>query len=153
MSAELVREYLKNKGLEDKIVTHRETIDTVEHAAQQLGCSEGEIAKTLSFVVNGKPILIVMAGNMRISNPKFKEKFHVKATMIPYDSVSEKIGHEPGGVCPFAVKEGVSVWLDVSLKQFEIVYPAGGSEFTSVKLTLSELENASNAAGWCDVCK
>lgn len=153
MSAELVREYLKNKGLEDKIVTHRETIDTVEHAAQQLGCSEGEIAKTLSFVVNGKPILIVMAGNMRISNPKFKEKIHVKATMIPYDSVSEMIGHEPGGVCPFAVKEGVSVWLDVSLKQFEIVHPAGGSEFTSVKLTLSELENASNAAGWCDVCK
>ena len=77
----------------------------------------------------------------------------MKATMIPYDSVSEMIGHEPGGVCPFAVKEGVSVWLDVSLKQFEIVHPAGGSEFTSVKLTLSELENASNAAGWCDVCK
>lgn len=153
MSAENVREYLRNKGFEDKIVIHKETIDTVEHAAQQVGCSEGEIAKTLSFIVEEKPVLVVMSGDMRISNPKFKSQFHTKPSMIPYDSVCELIGHEPGGVCPFAVKDGVTIWLDVSMKRFDIVHPAAGSEFTSVTLTLSELENACDAAGWCDVCK
>ena len=153
MSAENVREYLKGKGLEGRITVHKGTIDTVEHAAQQVGCSEGEIAKTLSFVVDGKPVLVVMSGDMRISNPKFKSQFHAKPSMIPYDRVDEMIGQKPGGVCPFAVKEGVSVYLDVSMKRFEIVHPAAGSEFTSVSLTLHELESACGAAGWCDVCK
>lgn len=153
MSEERVREYLRSKGLEDHITVHKETIDTVEHAAQQVGCSEGQIAKTMSFIVDGKPILIVMAGDVRVNNSKFKAEFHTKASMIQRDQVNELIGHEPGGVCPFAVKEGVPVWLDVSMKRFDVVHPAGGSEFVSVSLTLDELAKASNAVGWCDVCK
>lgn len=154
MSAERVRAYLKDKGLEDHITVHRETIDTVEHAAQQIGCSEAEIAKTLSFMVEDKPVVVVMAGDTRVNTSKFKAQFHTgKPHMIPRDQVNELIGHEPGGVCPFAVNAGVPVWLDVSMKRFAVVHPAGGSEFTSVALTIDELEHAVDAAGWCDICK
>lgn len=107
----------------------------------------------MSFIVDGKPILIVMAGDVRVNNSKFKAQFHTKASMIQRDQVNELIGHEPGGVCPFAVKEGVPVWLDVSMKRFDVVHPAGGSEYVSVSLTLDELAKASNTVGWCDVCK
>ncbi|SER13128.1 Cys-tRNA(Pro) deacylase, prolyl-tRNA editing enzyme YbaK/EbsC [Lachnospiraceae bacterium NE2001] len=153
MSAEKVREYLRGKGLESHITVHTETIDTVEHAAEQIGCSEAEIAKTLSFMVDDKPVIVVMAGDGRVNSSKFKGQFHTKPHMVPRDVVNELIGHEPGGVCPFAVKEDIPVWLDVSMKRFEVVHPAAGDEFTSVALTLDELESSSNAQGWCDVCK
>ncbi|MCD8083022.1 MAG: YbaK/EbsC family protein [Clostridiales bacterium] len=153
MAAEQVRSYLKERGLEDKITVHSETIDTVEHAAQQIGCTEAEIAKTLSFMVDEKPIIVVMAGDARVNSSKFKAVFHTKPHMLPRDQVNDLIGHEPGGVCPFAVKEGVPIWLDVSMKRFEVVHPAGGNEFVSVALTICELEQAVDAAGWCDICK
>ena len=153
MPADKVREYLKTKGLETSISVHPGTIDTVEHAAQQIGCSEAEIAKTLSFLVDEKPIIIVMAGDARVNSSKFKSQFHQKPSMIPRDMVLELIGHEPGGVCPFAIKEGVPVYLDVSMKRFEKVHPAAGDEFTSAELTLDELFAVSGALDWCDVCK
>lgn len=153
MSAEKVRKYLRDKGLESHIMVHEGTIDTVEHAAEQIGCLEAEIAKTLSFIVDDKPVIVVMAGDGRVNSSKFKGQFHTKPHMVPREIVNEVIGHEPGGVCPFAVKEGIPVWLDVSMKRFEVVHPAAGDEFTSVALTLDELEVASNAEGWCDVCK
>ena len=153
MSAETVRKYLKTKGFEDKITVHAGSIDTVEHAAQQIGCSEAEIAKTLSFLIDGKPLIIVMAGDGRVNSSKFKGAFHTKPRMIPRDDVVECIGHEPGGVCPFAIKEGIPVWLDISLKRFAAIHPAAGDEYTSVELTPEELETASDACGWCDVCK
>ncbi len=152
MSAERVRACLREMGLEEQITVHGETIDTVEHAAQQIGCEEAQIAKTLSFLVEEKPVIVVMAGDARVNSSKFKGQFHTKPHMIPRDRVNELVGHEPGGVCPFALKEGVPVWLDVSMKRFETVHPAAGSEFASVRLTLEQLERASDARGWCDVC-
>ena len=153
MSAEKVRAYLEERGLADRITKHKETIDTVEHAAQQIGCSEAEIAKTLSFLVGEQPVIVVMAGDARVNSSKFKAQFHQKPHMIPRDDVERITGDLPGGVCPFAIPEGIPIWLDVSLKRFACVHPAGGDEFTSVKLTPDVLEQASGAAGWCDVCK
>ena len=150
---EKVYEWLKAKGLEDRYTVHTETIDTVEHAAQQIGCTEPEIAKTLSFIVEEKPVIVVMAGDGRVNSSKFKAQFHTKPHMIPRDQVEDLIGFQPGGVCPFGVPEGIPIWLDISMKRFEYVHPAGGNEFTSVKLTPEELEKASDAIGWCDVCK
>ena len=148
-----VKVFLEEKSLGDRLTVHTETIDTVEHAAQQIGCSEPEIAKTLSFLVEDKPFIVVMAGDGRVNSSKFKAKFHAKPHMIPRDQVETMIGFQPGGVCPFAVPRDVPVWLDISLKRFAYVHPAGGNEFTSVKLTPEELESASNAKGWVDVCK
>ena len=150
---EKVYEWLKAKGLEERLAIHSETIDTVEHAAQQIGCTEPEIAKTLSFIVEVKPVIVVMAGDGRVNSSKFKAQFHTKPHMIPRDQVEDLIGFQPGGVCPFGVPEGIPIWLDISMKRFEYVHPAGGNEFTSVKLTPEELEKASGAVGWCDVCK
>ena len=153
MRNEKVFEWLSKKGFADRIIDHTDTIDTVEHAANQLGCSEAEIAKTLSFLVDEKPVIIVMAGDGRVNCSKFKAQFHMKPSMIPRDRVEEMTGFIPGGVCPFAVPEGIPVWLDVSMKRFSVIHPSAGNEFTSVKLTPEELEQASDAAGWCDVCK
>lgn len=153
MSFAKAKEHLVKRGLEDKITVHGDTIDTVEHAAQQIGCSEAEIAKTLSFLVDEAPVIVVMAGDGRVNSSKFKAVFHTKPHMIPRDQVNELIGHEPGGVCPFGVNAGVPVWLDVSMKRFAVVHPAGGDEYTSVALTIEELERALDFAGWCDVCK
>lgn len=153
MSAVKVRKYLEERGLEDRITTHTETIDTVEHAAQQIGCSEAEIAKTLSFLVDEKPVIVVMAGDTRVNSSKFKAQFHEKLHMIPREDVERITGDLPGGVCPFAIPVGIPIWLDISLKRFETVHPAGGDEFTSVAITPTELAKASGAIGWCDVCK
>ena len=153
MINEKVYKCLKSHGFEDRITVHTDTIDTVEHAALQIGCSEAEIAKTLSFVVEDKPVIVVMAGDGRVNSSKFKAQFHTKPHMVPRDHVEELIGFQPGGVCPFDISENIPVWLDVSLKRFEVVHPAGGDEFTSVSLTPGELEKASGAVGWCDVCK
>ena len=153
MLNEMVYEWLDKKGYADRITEHIETIDTVEHAAQQIGCSEAEIAKTLSFLVDEKPVIVVMAGDGRVNSSKFKAQFHTKPSMVPRDQVEELIGFAPGGVCPFGVREDIPVWLDISMKRFEFIHPAGGNEFVSVKLTPEELEKASDAVGWCDVCK
>ena len=153
MINEKVYNWLKDKGYEDRIEQHKETIDTVEHAARQVGCSQAEIAKTLSFIVDDKPVIIVMAGDGRVNSSKFKAQFHTKPSMVPRDRVEELIGFLPGGVCPFGIDKSIPVWLDVSMKRFDIVHPAGGNEFTSVRLSPKELEDASEAVGWCDVCK
>ena len=153
MLNEMVYEYLKEKGFADRITEHKETIDTVEHAAQQIGCSEAEIAKTLSFMVDEKPVVVVMAGDGRVNSSKFKAQFHTKPSMVPRDRVEELIGFLPGGVCPFGVDKSIPVWLDVSMKRFEYIHPAGGNEFVSVKVTPDELERACDAMGWCDDCK
>ena len=153
MLNEAVYKWLEEKGYADRITEHQETIDTVEHAAQQIGCSEAEIAKTLSFIVDDKPVIVVMAGDGRVNSSKFKAQFHTKPSMVPRDRVEELIGFAPGGVRPFGVPAGIPVWLDISMKRFEYIHPAGGNEFVSVKLTPDELEKASDAVGWCDVCK
>ena len=152
MLNEKVYDWLNSKGFTDRITEHKETIDTVEHAAQQIGCSEAEIAKTLSFIVDDKPVVVVMAGDGRVNSSKFKALFHTKPSMVPRDQVESLIGFLPGGVCPFGIDKSIPVWLDVSMKRFEYVHPAGGNEYTSVKLTPVELEAASDAVGWCDVC-
>ena len=153
MINEKVKAYLEGKGFGDRITEHKETIDTVEHAAMQIGCSEAEIAKTLSFLVDDKPVIVVMAGDGRVNSSKFKALFHTKPSMIPRDRVEEITGFQPGGVCPFAVPSEIPVWLDISMKRFEYIHPAGGNEYVSVKLTPDELEAATEAEGWCDVCK
>ncbi len=153
MTKKKVYEALKKYGLEDRITRHEETIDTVEHAAMRIGCTEPEIAKTLSFVVDEKPVIVVMAGDGRVNSSKFKAKFHTKPHMVPRDQVEELIGYQPGGVCPFGIPSDIPVWLDVSMKRFAYVHPAAGDEYTSVTLTPEELERASNAMGWCDICK
>ena len=153
MLNEKVYKWLKEKGFEDRITEHKESIDTGEHAAQQIGCSEAEIAKTLSFMVDEKPVIVVMAGDGRVNSSKFKAQFHTKPSMVPRDRVEELIGFLPGGVCPFGVDGSIPIWLDVSMKRFMYVHPAGGNEYVSVELTPEELERASNAVGWCDVCK
>lgn len=153
MSIVKVREYLKKFGLENKIMEFDVSSATVEKAAIALNCKEQEIAKTLSFIVDDRPILIVSAGDSKVDNSKFKAEFHVKAKMIPFDDVERLVGHAVGGVCPFGVNENVEVFLDKSLKRFDTVYPAGGSSNSAIKLTLEELERASNCKEWVDVCK
>ena len=153
MINERVKNWLTERGFGDRLTEHAESIDTVEHAAQQIGCLEAEIAKTLSFIVDEKPVIVVMAGDGRVNSSKFKAQFHTKPSMIPRDRVEELTGFQPGGVCPFGVPENIPVWLDISMKRFEIIHPAGGNEFTSVSLTPDELEKATDSEGWCDVCK
>ena len=153
MVNENVRKYLEDRGFADRLTEHSELIDTVEHAAQQIGCTEAEIAKTLSFIVDDKPVIVVMAGDGRVNSSKFKAQFHTKPHMIPREQVEDITGFPPGGVCPFGIPDGVPIWLDVSMKRFEYVHPAGGNEYTSVKITPDELETVSGGVGWCDVCK
>ena len=153
MSFVKAKEYLKKFGLDNKVKEFDTSSATVKEAAVALNCKEAEIAKTLSFLVGGKPILIVTAGNRKIDNAKYKAEFNTKAKMIPYDDVENYTGHKPGGVCPFSVKENVKVYLDESLKRFDIIYPACGSSNSAVKLTIDELEKTSNYEKWVDVCK
>ena len=117
MINENVKKWLEKRGFADRLTEHNETIDTVEHAAQQIGCSEAEIAKTLSFIVDEKPVIVVMAGDGRVNSSKFKAVFHTKPSMIPRDRVEELTGFQPGGVCPFGVPAGIPVWLDISMKR------------------------------------
>ena len=153
MSLIKVREYLKKYGKDEEIVEFDESSATVAEAAQAIGCGEADIAKTLSFIVDGKPILIVMAGDKRCDNHKYKEFFHEKAHMIPREDLVELVGHEAGGVCPFGVNEGVTIYLDESLKEHEFVYPACGSCNSAIKLTISEIEELSQFSEWIDVTK
>lgn len=153
MSIEKVRAYFNPLGLEDRILEFELSSATVELAAQAARTEPCRIAKTLSFMVGGKPILIVAAGDVKIDNSKYKAQFAAKAKMLSPDAVTELIGHSVGGVCPFAVNEGVTVYLDESLKRFETVFPACGSSNSAIGLTIPELEQYSRYTQWVDVCK
>lgn len=153
MSIEKVRAWLSQYGVSDRILEFPVSSATVELAAQALNCEPGRIAKTLSFGVNDTPILIVAAGDARVDNAKYKARFGVKAKMLSHEDAASRIGHAVGGVCPFAVNEGVEVYLDVSLKRFEMVFPAAGSSNSAIPLTIPELEQFSGFLGWVDVCK
>lgn len=153
MSLERVIKYFDRVGLGQRVVEREQIGATVEQAAMSIGCEPARIAKTMSFVLDEKAALIVMAGDAKIDNSKYKACFHQKAKMIPGELVEAYIGHLPGAVCPFAVNKGVSVFLDVSLKRFDIIHTAGGSLNSTVTLSLEELETHSASAGWIDVCK
>lgn len=153
MSLKKAKEYLQKYGLEKRIMEFDVSSATVEEASKAINCKQEEIAKTLSFIVDNTPILIVVSGDSKIDNSKFKTEFHTKAKMIPFDSVEELIGHAVGGVCPFGINKNVEVYLDNSLKRFNIIYPACGSSNSAVRLTLEELEKTSNYKKWIDVCK
>ena len=153
MAIEKVRAYFKSKGIEDRIQEFEVSSATVALAAQALGCEENRIAKTLSFHVKEKVVLIVAAGDAKIDNSKYKAFFSAKAKMLSYEEAEELIGHAVGGVCPFAVNEGVEVYLDESLKRFETVFPACGSSNSAIELTINELEQYSGYISWIDVCK
>ena len=153
MSLVKAEEDLKKKGMLDRVIHLAASTATVAEAAEALGVEPGMIAKTLSFLQEEKPVLILTEGTAKIDNRKYKDTFHVKAKMIPFDEVEQHIGHAPGGVCPFGINEGVEVYLDESLRQFEVVYPAAGNDHSAVKLTIPELEEVAVAQGWVDVCK
>lgn len=153
MSIERVRAYFRNMGMEDRVLEFAVSSATVELAAVAVGCEPARIAKTLSFMVDGSPILIVAAGDAKIDNPKYKAQFHTKAKMLSAEEAVELIGHAVGGVCPFAVNDGVTVYLDESLKRFTTVFPACGSSNSAIELTIPELEQYSGFAAWVDVCK
>ncbi|MFQ9396018.1 MAG: YbaK/EbsC family protein [Lachnospiraceae bacterium] len=137
----------------DRVIHLAASTATVAEAAEALGVEPGMIAKTLSFLQEEKPVLILTEGTAKIDNRKYKDTFHIKAKMIPFEEVETQVGHAPGGVCPFGINENVIVYLDESLRQFENVYPAAGDDHSAVKLTVDELEKIAGATGWVDVCK
>ena len=153
MALEQAKKYLTEKGYADRIIEPEESSVTVQLAAEALGVEPGMIAKTMSFLQGEQRVLILTEGTARIDNRKYKDTFHIKAKMIPFEEVEEIIGHAPGGVCPFGVKEGIKVYLDESLKRFDTVYPAAGNDHSAVRLTIEDLENAVDSEGWIDVCK
>jgi prolyl-tRNA editing enzyme YbaK/EbsC (Cys-tRNA(Pro) deacylase) len=153
MSMERVRAYFQPFGLDGAILEFDTSSATVELAAQALGCAPARIAKTLSFRLGDAALLVVAAGDARIDNGKFKAQFHAKARMLSPEEVENLVGHSIGGVCPFGVNEGVAVYLDVSLRRFESVYPACGSSNSAIQLSIAQLERYSSSLGWVDVCK
>lgn len=153
MSIEKVKAYFRNYGLEDRVQEFEVSSATVQLAAEALHCESCRIAKTLSFMVADKPILIVAAGDTKIDNPKYKAQFGTKAKMLTSDEVKTLVGHAVGGVCPFAIMPDVTVYLDISLKRFQTVFPACGSSNSAIELSLEELEKYSSFAEWIDVCK
>lgn len=153
MSFEKVKAYFGTLGMEDRVIDLAQSSATVALAAEALGCEPAHIAKTMSFYLDDTPLIVVVAGDARIDNHKFKETFHKKAKMIPGEECESAIGHRPGGVCPFCLPQGVPVYLDISLKRFETVYPAAGTDHSAVRLSIPELEKSSGSKGWVDVCK
>ena len=153
MSIERARAHLRKWNLEDRIQEFDVSSATVELVARALNIEGARIAKTLSYLVDGGAVLVVAAGDIRVDNRKFKDAFHTKAKMLTPEQASEMVGHAVGGVCPFGVNEGVKVYLDVSLKRFETVYPAAGSSNSAIELSIPELEAASGSIGWVDVAK
>lgn len=153
MAIERVRELFEQYGIADRILEFPTSSATVELAAQAVGCQAGRIAKTLSFLVDGKAVLIVAAGDAKVDNRKYKAQFAAKAKMLSPQEAEELVGHAVGGVCPFAVNDGVIIYLDCSLKRFETVFPACGSSNSVIELALEELERYSSFAAWVDVCK
>ncbi len=153
MSIEKARACLKKFGLDSKIQEFTASSATVELAAQALNCKPERIAKTLSFKIDEKAILVVAAGDAKIDNTKFKAQFQTKAKMLSPEEVESLVGHSVGGVCPFGINDHVEVYLDCSLKRFDSVFPACGSSNSAIELTIDELERCSNCAAWVDVCK
>lgn len=153
MSLEKAENYLKEAGFLDHVIELKESTATVALAAEALGVEPGMIAKTMSFLQGEQPVLILTEDTAKVDNRKYKDTFHVKAKMIPFEQVEEVTGHAPGGVCPFGIKDGIEVYLDESLKRFETVYPAAGDDHSAVRLTILELEEVSGAKGWVDVCR
>ncbi len=153
MSIQKVKEYFAQWRMEDRVQELSQSSATVEEAAAALHTEGKRIAKSMSFLVDDQPILVIFAGDARVDNHKFKMRFHKKATMIKHDDVERLIGHPVGGVCPFAVNPGVAVYLDESLKRFQTVFPACGSANSAIELTLPELETYSHAKEWVDVSK
>ena len=153
MGLEEAKSYLVRKGYGDRIKIFDVSSATVELAAIAVGTEPEKIAKSLTFMVEDRPVMVICAGDAKVNNSKYKEYFHKKAKMLSREQVNALIGHDVGGVCPFGRKEGVDVYLDESLKRFEIVYPACGSGNSAVELTLEELENLSGSKEWIDVCK
>ena len=154
MSIARVREYLRPFGLDGSILEFEVSSATVELAAQAAGVIPARIAKSLSFMLPDGPVLVVAAGDAKVDNPRFKAQFHTKAKMLSFDECAEQIGHGVGGVCPFALNEGVRTYLDVSLKRFDTVFPACGSANSAIELTPGELASAAQGfQGWVDVCK
>ena len=153
MAFEKAKAYLEGFGLADRIIVTERSSATVAEAAEAIGCEEAMIAKTLSFLQDGRPVLILADGLARVDNRKYKGRFGCKARMIPAEQVGPLVGHEIGGVCPFGVNEGVRVYLDESLRKHEIVYPAVGTDHSGVKLAIAELEKCCGFPEWVDVCK
>lgn len=153
MSIEKGREYFRQFGMEERVQEFDVSSATVELAAQALGVECARIAKTLSFMVGEQPILILMAGDVKVDNPKYKGFFHAKAKMMSPEQLEEYVGHQIGGVCPFGIKDGAEVYLDESLKRFTTVFPAVGSSNSAIELTIPELEKYSNYKEWIDVSK
>lgn len=153
MAIEKVKEYFSKYGVADRVREFDVSSATVELAAQALGCEPCRIAKTLSFLADGHAVLIVAAGDAKIDNSKYKAQFKTKAKMLTPDEAETLVGHAVGGVCPFAVKEGVTVYLDESLKRFPTVFPACGSSNSAIELSIHELEKYSGFVSWVDVCK
>jgi len=153
MAIDKVKNYFSKYNMESRILEFEVSSATVSLAAQALNCQEARIAKTLSFLLHDKAILIVTAGDAKIDNSKYKAHFETKAKMLSPDQVKDLIGHEIGGVCPFAIHQDVVVYLDESLKRFKTVFPACGSSNSAIELSISELEKYSNFSRWIDVCK
>ena len=153
MAFNKAKAYLEKYGLADRIIVTEHSSATVSEAAEAIGCEPAMIAKTLSFLQEDQPVLILADGLARIDNRKYKDRFHCKARMIPAELVETLIGHDIGGVCPFGIHQDVRVYLDESLRKHEIVYPAVGTDHSGVKLTIPELETCCSGAEWVDVCK
>ncbi len=153
MAIEKVKDFFRRRGMEDKVLEFETSSATVELAAQALHCEPRRIAKTLSFMGKEGPILVVAAGDVKIDNPKFKAQFGTKPKMLKPEENIELIGHSVGGVCPFAVNDGVKIYLDESLKRFATVFPACGSANSAIEMTMEELETYSSFSAWIDVCK
>lgn len=153
MAIEKVKEFFSKYDMEDRILEFDVSSATVELAAAALGCEPERIAKSLSFLVDGGAVLVIAAGDARIDNPKYKAKFSTKAKMLSPEQVETLVGHGVGGVCPFGINPGVKVYLDVSLKRFQTVFPACGSSNSAIELTIDELEQYSGYLEWIDVCK
>lgn len=153
MAIEKVKEFFSKYDMADRILEFDVSSATVELAAAALGCEPERIAKSLSFLVDDGPVLVIAAGDARIDNPKYKAQFGTKAKMLSPEQVETLVGHAVGGVCPFGVNPGVKIYLDVSLKRFQTVFPACGSSNSAIELTLAELEQYSSYLDWIDVCK
>ena len=153
MSLEKAMAYLEEKGYRDRVLLFDVSSATVELAAEAVGTEPARIAKSLTFQVDGEPVMVICAGDAKVNNSKYKNVFHKKAKMLTRDQVNEWIGHDVGGVCPFGIKDGVGVYCDQSLKRFDIVYPACGNASSAVRLTPEELFELSGSREWIDVCK
>lgn len=153
MAFDKAKEYLVERGYGDRVMEFDVSSATVELAAVAVGTEPEKIAKSLTFMVEEEPVMIICAGDAKIANSKYKGFFHTKAKMLTPEEVSTLIGHEIGGVCPFGINDGVKVYLDESLKRFDTIYPACGSGNSAVRLNNDELEKLSGSLAWLDVCK